>query len=75
MPVRWVLTALGVQIVLAVAILKVDFIWSALSLLSRGVATLDQASREGAVFVFGYAGGGLAPFPLPDDGTSVIVAF
>ena len=72
---RWILTALGVQIVLAVAILKIDFIWSALSLLSRGVAALDQASRDGAAFVFGYAGGGQAPFPLPGDGTSVIVAF
>ena len=74
-PMRWALTALAVQIVLAVAILKIDVLWSALSLLSRGVAALDQASREGAAFVFGYAGGGPAPFPLPGDGSSVIVAF
>lgn len=72
---RWILIAVLSQIVLAVMILRIDFIWSALSFLSRGVAALDQATKAGAGFVFGYAGGGPAPFPLPGDGSSVIVAF
>lgn len=72
---RWVGLALAVQIVLALIILKVPFIWAAVSFLGRGVAALDQAARTGAAFVFGYAGGGASPFPIPDDGTSVIVAF
>lgn len=72
---RWVGTALLVQVVLALVILRVPFMWSALTTLSKGVAALDQAARDGAAFVFGYAGGGPAPFPLPGDGTSVIVAF
>lgn len=72
---RWVGSALVVQVVLALVILRVPFMWSALTTLSKGVAALDQAARDGAAFVFGYAGGGPAPFPLPGDGTSVIVAF
>ena len=72
---RWVGIALITQGVLALLILKVPFIWAALSVLSRGVAALDQAARTGAAFVFGYAGGGPTPFPVPGDGTSVIVAF
>ena len=74
-PWRWVGLALLLQIALAILILKVPFIWSALSVLSKGVAALDQAARDGAAFVFGYTGGGPAPFPIPGDGSSVIVAF
>lgn len=72
---RWVGTALFVQVILALIILRVPWVWSALTVLSKGVAALDQAARDGAAFVFGYAGGGPSPFPLPGDGTSVIVAF
>ena len=74
-PWRWVGLALLLQIALAIIILKVPFIWSAFSVLSKGVAALDQAARDGAAFVFGYTGGGPAPFPIPGDGSSVIVAF
>lgn len=72
---RWVGVALAIQIILALVILRVPFVWSVLTALSKGVAALDQASRDGAAFVFGYAGGGASPFPVPGDGTSVIVAF
>lgn len=72
---RWVGTALAIQIVLALVILRVPLVWAVLTTLSKGVAALDQASRDGAAFVFGYAGGGTSPFPIPGDGTSVIVAF
>ncbi len=74
-PFRWVGLALVAQIALALVILKVPFVWAAISFLSRGVAALDEAARTGAAFVFGYAGGGASPFPIPGDGTSVIVAF
>jgi concentrative nucleoside transporter, CNT family len=74
-PFRWVGLALVAQIALALVILKVPFVWAAISFLSRGVTALDEAARTGAAFVFGYAGGGASPFPIPGDGTSVIVAF
>lgn len=72
---KWVFTALAIQIGLALIILNVPIIWSALGFLSKGVAALEQAARDGSAFVFGYVGGGPAPFPLPGDGTSVVVAF
>lgn len=72
---RWVGLALAIQVVIALLILEIPFVWAALSVLSKGVAATDQATREGAAFVFGYAGGGPSPFPVPGDGTSVIVAF
>ncbi len=72
---RWIAGAGLLQVALAAVILNVPWIWSTLNFLSRGVAALDQAAREGAAFVFGYAGGGPSPFPVPGDGTSVIVAF
>lgn len=72
---RWVGTALAIQIVLALVILRIPFVWSVLTTLSKAVEALDKAARDGAAFVFGYAGGGASPFPVPGDGTSVIVAF
>jgi len=72
---RWVGGAVSIQVILAAIVLNIPIVWSALGLLSTGVAALDQAARDGAAFVFGYAGGGPAPFPVPRDGTSVIVAF
>ncbi|MEQ8736542.1 MAG: nucleoside transporter C-terminal domain-containing protein [Rhodospirillaceae bacterium] len=72
---KWVFTALAIQIGLALIILNVPIIWSVLGFLSKGVAALEQAARDGSAFVFGYVGGGPAPFPLPGDGTSVVVAF
>lgn len=74
-PFRWVGLALIAQFALALIILKIPFVWAAISFLSRSVAALDEAARTGAAFVFGYAGGGASPFPIPGDGTSVIVAF
>lgn len=73
--IRLIGLALAIQVVIALLILKIPFVWSALSFLSKGVAAIDQAARDGAAFVFGYAGGGPSPFPVPGDGTSVIVAF
>ncbi|MDG2244018.1 MAG: nucleoside transporter C-terminal domain-containing protein [Rhodospirillaceae bacterium] len=73
--IRLIGLALAIQVVIALLILKIPFVWAALSFLSKGVAAIDQAARDGAAFVFGYAGGGPSPFPVPGDGTSVIVAF
>ncbi len=72
---KWVAIALVTQVVLALIILNVPLIWSALGFLSKGVAALEQASRDGSAFVFGYIGGGPSPFPVPGDGTSIVVAF
>ncbi len=60
--VRVVASAMALQIVLAVLLLRVPPITVALSWLNRAVEALRQATLAGTSFVFGYLGGGSAPF-------------
>ena len=60
--VRVVASAMALQIVLAVLLLRVPPITVALSWLNRAVEALRQATLAGTAFVFGYLGGGPAPF-------------
>ena len=60
--VRVVASAMALQIVLAVLLLRVPPITVALSWLNRAVEALRQATHAGTSFVFGYLGGGPAPF-------------
>ena len=60
--VRVVASAMALQIVLAVLLLRVPPITVALSWLNRAVEALRQATLAGTSFVFGYLGGGPAPF-------------
>lgn len=61
---RWklVLTAIGLQFVLALVMLKVGLIQDFFFWLNGGVVALEQATVEGTKFVFGYLGGGDLPF-------------
>jgi CNT family concentrative nucleoside transporter len=60
--VRVVASAMALQIVLAVLLLRVPPITVALSWLNKAVEALRQATLAGTSFVFGYLGGGPAPF-------------
>jgi len=60
--VRVVASAMTLQIVLAVLLLRVPPITVALSWLNKAVEALRQATLAGTSFVFGYLGGGSAPF-------------
>src|SRR5215210_5670416 len=58
---RTVATGLGLQVVLAVLILRVDFVYQGFEFAGRVVAKFLDFSTEGAKFVFG---------PLADPGLS-----
>ena len=60
--VRVVASAMTLQIVLAVLLLRVPPITVALSMLNKAVEVLRQATLAGTSFVFGYLGGGPVPF-------------
>ena len=60
--VRVVASAMTLQIVLAVLLLRVPPFTVALSWLNKAVEALRQATLAGTSFVFGYLGGGSAPF-------------
>ena len=72
---RHILIAIAFQIILAFALIKVPVIIKIFSYLSEGVIALQAATTQGTTFVFGYLGGGDAPFMDGDRGSSLIFAF
>ena len=74
-PWRAVGAALVLQVVLAVILLKVPYAKDAFLALNDVLLALERATRAGTSFVFGYLGGGKAPFAETDAGASFILAF
>ena len=73
--VRTLLTGLGLQIAIALLLLKLPgtqlfFIW-----LNKLVQALEEATAAGTGFVFGYLGGGNPPFVEKFPEASYILAF
>lgn len=60
---RAMLGGLVAQIVIAVLLTQVPAVVSALGTIAHGVDQLQRSAESGAVFVFGYLGGGAQPFP------------
>jgi len=75
--VRWrlVAVALALQVALALALLRIPPLRGALQGINDWVAALQAATRDGTAFVFGYLGGGLAPFPVSEPAHTFILAF
>ena len=72
---RPVFTGILVQVVLVVLLLKVTFIAEALLSLNIIVETLEAATQQGAVFLFGYLGGAEAPYITKDGAEAYLLAF
>jgi CNT family concentrative nucleoside transporter len=74
-PWRPVLIGLALQPILALILLKTPgaptvFVW-----LNQAVLALQEATRAGTSFVFGYVGGGDLPFEEPFPGAAFVLAF
>jgi concentrative nucleoside transporter, CNT family len=69
------LTGVMVQLSIAGILLYVPVFKKVFLLLNNVVLALEAATRAGTSFVFGYIGGGSAPFLLQDPGASFILAF
>lgn len=74
-PLRTVVAGLAMQILLALLLLKVPMARQALFALNSVVAALTDATKQGTGFVFGYIGGGDAPFALTNPQAFVNFAF
>lgn len=74
-PVRIILTGLGLQLVLALVLLRWEGAREALLYLNHLVTAIDEATRAGTSFLFGYLGGGDLPFEEPFPGAGFILAF
>jgi len=75
--VRWRPVAIGLalQFALALVLLGVPAVSQALLLLNNVVYAVESATAAGAGFVFGYLGGGNAPFSVAEEGALYIFAF
>ena len=75
--VGWRIVAVGVgmQFALALLLLKFPLFNELFGLLNRAVLALQESTRAGTAFVFGYMGGGPAPFEVTSPGADFILAF
>jgi CNT family concentrative nucleoside transporter len=73
--VRIVAGGLGLQLVLAVLLLRVPVFSSVFTLLNRVVMALEEATRAGTTTVFGFLGGGPVPYQETIAGSTFTLAF
>lgn len=74
-PWRIVLIGMAAQVVIAVVLLKFPLFTGLFSCLNRGVLALQESSTAGTSFVFGYLGGGEAPFAVTRPQAMFVLAF
>ena len=74
-PLRVVATGIAMQVVLALLLLKLALFREVFLVLNDLVAALLEATAAGTGFVFGYVGGGAAPFAPGGGGSSFVLAF
>jgi len=74
-PVRVAVFGVIVQLVIALALLKLPFFAAVFIYANRAVLALEAATRAGTSFVFGYVGGGDPPYAVTDPGATFILAF
>ncbi|HVN46547.1 MAG TPA: nucleoside transporter C-terminal domain-containing protein [Steroidobacteraceae bacterium] len=75
--VAWRFVALGmlVQALLAAVLLKIPFATTAFAQVDRAVMAIQHASQAGSSFVFGFLGGGPAPYQPSGTGSDIVLAF
>ncbi|MEN8176179.1 MAG: nucleoside transporter C-terminal domain-containing protein [Pseudomonadota bacterium] len=72
---KTVATGLGLQILLALLLLKLPVFKDLFLALNDALLSLSEATRAGTAFVFGYLGGGELPFAERSSGSSFVFAF
>lgn len=75
MPWRTAAGALLLQFALAIALLKLPLFKSVSLALTEMLGAVEQATLAGTSFVFGFLGGGPAPFEVSDPGSTFVLAF
>ena len=74
-PWRTVLTGFGLQLILALLLIKLPISQALFVGLNQLVLVLDQATTAGTSFVFGYLGGDSFPFEVSDPSKTFVLAF
>jgi CNT family concentrative nucleoside transporter len=74
-PWRAVVAGLALEVVLAVVCLKLPGVKDAFMALNDALLVLEKATQAGTSLVFGYLGGGPAPFPVSAPEATFVLAF
>lgn len=74
-PWKVVVSAIILQIIIGILLLKIPFIREVLFLANKLVWIIDQATKDGTSFIFGYLGGGETPFKVVNPQNNFIIAF
>ena len=74
-PWRAVVVGLGLLVGGALVCLKVAFVKNLFLKLNDVLLVLERATQAGTSLVFGYLGGGPAPFPVSDVNSNFVLAF
>lgn len=74
-PWRAVVAGLALLVVLAVVFLRIEFLKKAFLELNDVLLMLERATQAGTSLVFGYLGGGHAPFTVSDPASNFVLAF
>ena len=72
---RQVASGLALTSVLAALLLRAPGMREAVARLDGALTALEQATQAGTSFVFGYLGGGAAPFEVTNSAAGFILAF
>lgn len=72
---RAIAIGLVLQFALAVLFLNVEWIAASLASVNAVVAALEAATMQGTTFLFGYLGGGDAPFTINETSATYLFAF
>jgi len=70
-----IVMGIGIQLMLGIILLKLAFFQDFFLLLNRVVLSIEESTRAGTSFVFGYLGGGELPFEEKFPGAAFILAF
>ncbi|MCG6895907.1 MAG: nucleoside:proton symporter [Thiocapsa sp.] len=72
---RLILAGLALQFLLALVLLRLPLAQSVFLSLNQLVVAIQRATRAGTELVFGFLGGGAAPFEVPYPQNSFVLAF
>jgi CNT family concentrative nucleoside transporter len=74
-PWRAIGAGLALQLVLALLLLKLPFMKEFFLGLNEILSTIEKSTQAGTSLVFGYLGGGPAPFAVTEQGATFVLAF
>ena len=74
-PWRAIWAGLALQLFLALLLLKLPFAKEVFLALNDVLVLLEKSTQAGTALVFGYLGGGQAPFAVTDENSNFILAF